>query len=354
MENENEEIKRKDNEKGKVDSSTKKGIVIDSKNKKGPKNITLKVKIADLPEGTQKDDIIAVIKSNGEKEQKEEEKKKFKPRYLLPVAALLMIPVMLHSCGKNVDKINNQEPIEPTKIVETIDFELERYDIQDPYEILEGIVNSAGQEGLTSNVLEGNLLEGEQYSSEEQYKAETRATTNIQHFQEIKSEINENMQILIDEDSSKSQKEASAKKLLELDREVENIFYGNKEFAEKYTEKFAKASEAHRDDNTDNEEIAVNGMLENYKSEMGLSTYNTQQIQNIVDLYEQGYDLNISNEDVERDLRGTYKISGEAVREVAVKQDIPKSKSVWQKFANFAKGRTQEKVDKEVGKSDGR
>ena len=340
--NENEKAKRADNEYD--DSSIDKLMEIDSKKRKGPKDITLKVKISDLPEGTKKDDVIAAIKVNGEEEQQEEEeKKKFKPKYLLPVAAILMIPIVMKTCAGSLDKSNPKDPIPQTTVVETVDFDIERYDIQNPHEILEGIVNSSGQEGLTSNLIEGDTFKGNQYSSEEQFDAEAKASGGIVNFEEIKAEIDENMQILINDGASNEEKESAARKLLELDQEVENIFNENSEFAEKYTQKFIEASEAHRDSNTDNEKVAVNGMLENYKTELGISTYNRQQIQNIVKLCDEGYQLNISNENVQKDKRGTYEISGQAVREVAEKQDVQESKSTWKKFADFIKGKTQEK-----------
>ena len=179
---------------------------------------------------------------------------------------------------------------------------------------MEGIVNSEGQEGLTANGIGGEEFKGSYYNDDEQFFAEEKASGGVQHFIEIKREINDNIQILIDENESSANKKIAVQRLLELNQEVETIFSENEEFAEEYTEKFTEASKAFEDTNTENEIITVDGMVENFKSELGLSSYNVQQIKIINELLEQGYELDIT--DADRDLRGTYEISGSAIRDV--------------------------------------
>ena len=220
---------------------------------------------------------------------------------------IIAIPIFVKGC--NCSGIRNPDP-EPTSIVETTEeptiepttepeeieikvreqepFDLEIYEIQNPYEILEGIVNSAGQEGLTANNIEGDTFDGNLYNADEQFGAE-----------------------------------------------IEKIFNENQDFAEEYARRFEEASRAHEDSNTEKEVIAVTGMVENLKSELGLSSYNVSQLSMINQLLEQGYELDITS--AEKDLRGTYEISGEAIREVMKKVNWKDAKETWSEFASFTK-----------------
>ena len=71
------------------------------------------------------------------------------------------------------------------------------------------------------------------------------------------------------------------------------------------------------------------------KSELGLSSYNVSQLSMINQLLEQGYELDITS--AEKDLRGTYEISGEAIREVMKKVNWKDAKETWSEFASFTK-----------------
>lgn len=267
---------------------------------------------------------------------------------------IIAIPIFVKGC--NCSGIRNPDP-EPTSIVETTEeptiepttepeeieikvreqepFDLEIYEIQNPYEILEGIVNSAGQEGLTANNIEGDTFDGNLYNADEQFGAETRASEGVEEFRQTKAEIEQNMQILIDPNATKDSKKIAVQRLLELNQNIEKIFNENQDFAEEYARRFEEASRAHEDSNTEKEVIAVTGMVENLKSELGLSSYNVSQLSMINQLLEQGYELDITS--AEKDLRGTYEISGEAIREVMKKVNWKDAKETWSEFASFTK-----------------
>lgn len=370
------------------------------KTRKGSK-VNLEVAIKDLPRGEKDiENLIAGVKRNGENVKKpiiaisgfmsnfknrfiktvgpkirqtkkkneenkkinnkenEKEKKKFNPKALIPIGVVLVvaIPIFLRGC----DNTERPGPIpEPTSITEksqepTIPsdqeieimvreeekFDIEIYDINNPYEILEGIVNSEGQEGLTANGIDGEGFKGSYYNDDEQFLAEEKASGGVQHFIEIKDEINNNMQILIDSNKSSVDKKIAVQRLLELNQEVETIFSENQEFAEEYAEKFAEASKAFEDTNTENEIITVNGMVENFKSELGLSSHNVGQIMIINQLLEQDYELEITN--TERDLRGTYEISGNAIKNVIKKVNLNEAEKLWSNFATATRGKSMQ------------
>ena len=288
---------------------------------------------------------------------------------------LIAIPIFARGC-QNTEKtgptpeptsvVERTEPTMPEPSEQTIEimvreekpFDIEFYDINNPYEILEGIINSAGQEGLTANNIEGDSFEGNLYNANEQFEAENRASEGVEEFKQIKIEIYQNLQILTDPSKSNDDKKIAVQRLVKLNTEVETIFSKNEEFAEEYAKRFEEASRAFEDTNTEKEIIAVNGMVENFKSEIGLSSHNISEINLINQLLEQGYELDIKN--AEKDLRGTWEISGEAIKDVIKKVNLSEAKDTWNSFATFTKGQdlikesTIEITKESGGRDDGR
>ena len=281
------------------------------------------------------EDISLAIQANGN-EEKEKEKKtsKFKGKYVVPIVLIgAMLPTMFVSCGEKKPEIRYDEvPIDT--IV---------YNIDNPHEQLEGIVNSEGQEGLTGNIIDGDTLEGENYSSEEQYKAEEQASSGVYHFEEMKEEISQKMDILNDENSTQEQKQEAIKRLHQLSQEAERIYRDNEPMAQEYAEKFKEISEKYEDSNTKNETKTVDLMYESYINELGLSEVNSKELAEIVELCEQGYKLEISSE---QELDGDYRITGEAVKEIVENEDLDKSSSIWQKFVNHVRGHSDKGIEK--------
>lgn len=282
-----------------------------------------------------KDSIVAVVKNNGkEKEENGDKEKKINPKKVL---ALALVPFLLFSLAKGCSKKENQPIIETKKIQEII------YQLDNPYPILEGIVNTYGQEGMTANGIEGNAFDGEYYSWEEQTEAETRASEGTFEFEEIQQERDKNIEILTSATTSQQEKETASRRLLELAETVKQIFEDNEDFAKDYAERFKQASLAYKDSNTENEIITIDQMVENYMAEMGLSSQNVEAIKEIVDAFEQGYEVEIEGE---KQVDGDYLITVEGIREVAANEGI--NKSVWQKFKDFLKGDRQQNISKDT------
>jgi len=298
-----------------------------------------------------KERLITAIKKNGEeaKEQQEEkpeeiekepkeekEKSKFNPKYFIPILLPVLLLGLAQSCSKN----------EKTPVVEydVVPVDAIVYQVDNPYSRVEGLVNSAGQEGLTANLREKDTFEGEHYSSKEQFAAETKAVSGVVEYEDIKLEVDSNMAILKAEDSSQEQRYEAAKRLLELQQHVESVYKENVTMAREYAQRFKDASEAYRDSNTDKESIAIDIMVEEYLSELGLSSANVAQLQEIVSLMEHGYELTIS--DVEKELDGDYQITGNAVKKVIRDQEPGKLKTIWNKFVDFVKGRSDKEIEK--------
>lgn len=296
----------------------------------------------ELKNGEIKERLITAIKENGKEEQEkvdngEKQKKSFAAKYVVPIIIFLMIPIMLlRGCAGMKDNV-------PQEQIVTVPVEVKIHDVDNPYKSLEGIVNSSGQESMTENAIEGEGLEGEHYSSLEQFEAEYRASSGVEHFEQMKAEIDSTIEVLTSDTSSKEEKANAARRLLELEQEATDIYQNNEEFAKQYTEKFKSASEAYRDSNTDNEKIAVDLMMEEYLSELGLSSYNVAQVEEIVKLVDEGYEIDV---EAEKEMDGDYEITGEAVKKIVQNQDLNKSRSIWQKFADFVRGRDNKGVEK--------
>ncbi len=280
--------------------------------------------------------IIAGVKQNGEekKEKQEDKEKKFNPKRLIPI---VIVPLLLLSLAKGCSKEVEQPIFETIPINEIV------YQIDNPYPIIEGIVNSYGQEGMTANAREGQVFEGNHYSSASQFEAEKRASEGTLGFEQMQKEIDENLEILTNPNSGQQEKEMAAKRLLELSEEAKQEFLDNEDFAKTYAEKFAESSLAYKDSNTENEIITVDQMVENYMSELGLSSLNVESIQNIVDAFEQGYELDLEGKEL---ADGDFIITGEGVREVAENEGV--NPSAWQKFKNFLKGDKEKNVKKDT------
>ena len=302
----------------------------------------------ELSNGEIKERLITAIKENGERQKEKEDeqeketgekpKKSFIAKYIVPIIIFLMIPIMLlRGCS------GKQQETTPKEELVTIPIELKLDDIDNPYKILEGLINSSGQESMTANAIEGEGLEGTYYSSIEQFEAEYRASSGAEHFEEMKAEIDSTIDILTSEDSSKEEKANAARRLLELEQEATDAYINNEDFAKEYAERFKKASEAHKDTNTDSEKVAIDLMLEEYLSELGLSSYNVAQLEEIVELVNDGYEIDV---EAEKEMDGDYEITGEAVKKVVQEQDLNKSKSMWQKFVDFVKGRDDKGIEK--------
>lgn len=270
--------------------------------------------------------IVAGVKQNGEekKEKQENKEKKFDAKRLIPI---VIVPLLLLSLAKGCTKDVEQPIFETIPINEIV------YKVDNPYPILEGIVNSYGQEGMTANAMEGNAFNGNHYTSAKQAEAEEKASAGTLGFEQMQGEIDENLEILTNANTTQEEKETAAKRLLELSGNARQEFLDNEEFAKTYAEKFEAASLAYKDSNSENEIITVNQMVENFMSELGLSSLNVEAIQNIVDAFEQGYELELGGKEL---ADGDFIITGEGIREVAKNEGV--NKSVWQKFKNFLKG----------------
>ena len=280
--------------------------------------------------------IVTGVKKNGEKKAKENENKenKFNKKALIP---LVLVPLLVLSMAKGCSRDI------PQPIMETIPVNAIVYQIDNPYPILEGIVNSYGQEGMTANAKEGSAFYGEHYTSGEQAGAEQRASEGTKGFEQIQNAIKGNLEVLTSPDSSQEQKAQAAKNLLELSNVAKQAYLDNEEFGKEYAERFKEASLAYEDSNTQNEIFTVDQMVENYMAELGLSTANVEAIQQIVDYFEQGYELDLEGTEL---ADGDYIITGEGVREVAEEEGV--NLSAWQKFKNFLKGDRAKTTNKDT------
>lgn len=280
--------------------------------------------------------IIAGVKQNGEekKEKQTNKEKKFDAKRLVPI---VIVPLLLLSLAKGCSKEVEQPIFESIPINEIV------YQVDNPYPILEGIVNSYGQEGMTANAMEGNAFRGDHYISGQQADAEQRASEGTLGFEQMQDEIDKNLEILTNANTTQEEKETAAKRLLELSENARQEFLDNEEFAKTYAEKFEEASLAYKDSNTENEIITVDQMVENYMSELGLSSLNVEAIQNIVDAFEEGYELDLEGKEL---ADGDFVITGDGIREVAEKEGV--NQSAWQKFKNFLKGDKEKTTNKDT------
>lgn len=280
--------------------------------------------------------IIAGVKQNGEekKEKQTNKEKKFDAKRLVPI---VIVPLLLLSLARGCSKEVEQPIFESIPINEIV------YQVDNPYPILEGIVNSYGQEGMTANAMEGNAFKGDHYISGQQADAEQRASEGTLGFEQMQDEIDKNLEILTNANTTQEEKETAAKRLLELSENARQEFLDNEEFAKTYAEKFEEASLAYKDSNSENEIITVDQMVENYMSELGLSSLNVEAIQNIVDAFEEGYELDLEGKEL---ADGDFVITGDGIREVAEKEGV--NQSAWQKFKNFLKGDKEKTTNKDT------
>ena len=280
--------------------------------------------------------IIAGVKQNGEekKEKQTNKEKKFDAKRLVPI---VIVPLLLLSLARGCSKEVEQPIFESIPINEIV------YQVDNPYPILEGIVNSYGQEGMTANAMEGNAFRGDHYISGQQADAEQRASEGTLGFEQMQDEIDKNLEILTNANTTQEEKETAAKRLLELSENARQEFLDNEEFAKTYAEKFEEASLAYKDSNSENEIITVDQMVENYMSELGLSSLNVEAIQNIVDAFEEGYELDLEGKEL---ADGDFVITGDGIREVAEKEGV--NQSAWQKFKNFLKGDKEKTTNKDT------
>ena len=280
--------------------------------------------------------IIAGVKQNGEekKEKQTNKEKKFDAKRLVPI---VIVPLLFLSLARGCSKEVEQPIFESIPINEIV------YQVDNPYPILEGIVNSYGQEGMTANAMEGNAFRGDHYISGQQADAEQRASEGTLGFEQMQDEIDKNLEILTNANTTQEEKETAAKRWLELSENARQEFLDNEEFAKTYAEKFEEASLAYKDSNSENEIITVDQMVENYMSELGLSSLNVEAIQNIVDAFEEGYELDLEGKEL---ADGDFVITGDGIREVAEKEGV--NQSAWQKFKNFLKGDKEKTTNKDT------
>lgn len=281
--------------------------------------------------------IVAGVRQNGEEKTKNEDNKEKKfdaKRRLVPI---VLVPLLLLSLAKGCSKEVEQP------IYETIPMNEIVYQIDNPYPILEGLVNSYGQEGMTANALEGYTFNGDHYSSTDQFEAETKASEGTLRFEQMQNEIDENLEILTNSNTTQEEKEIAARRLLELSESASKDFVNNEEFAKTYAEKFKDATLAYKDSNSENEIATIDQMVENYMAELGLSAANVESIQKIVDAFEQGYELSLEGKEL---ADGDFIITGKGVREVAENEGI--NPSAWQKFKNFLKGDRDKTTNKDT------
>ena len=304
----------------------KKLMIVNSKNRsKGigkRKKITLEVKLKDLPENTSKDDLVAAIKVNCEKEESKEKDKNFKARYLVP----LLIPVVLAGAIKGCvnNSIDSVEAPNNTPSIQTINESIngQYYDIDSPYPYMEGLTNAVGQEGMTANAIHGDyIFDGKYYDANVQFENEERSSSGQEEFSRMEQEIDENMEKLTSSDATEKEKYEAAKKVLDINRHIKEIYTANLEFVEDEAEKFGNLSDTFKDTNTDAEKLVVKSTVDKYKENLGLTNENITTLSQIVQLVDEGYSIEISSKE---DQREDYTITVDAIKKVAEEIGIDK------------------------------
>lgn len=320
-------------------------VVIDSKNKSRGigknKNIILKVKAKDLPDGVDKDDLVAAFKVNAE--EKKDENSKFKAKYLIPIVLPLVLIGAVKGCSevKTANDIVVDVPTQKT-IIEEINSQY--YDIDSPYMFMEGIVNASGQEGMTANyVNEDYVLNGEYYNSDKQFEYEQRASSGQDKFEQMEKEVDENLEILTNSESTQNEKAEAARKLLEINQTIEKIYQDNLEFIESQAESFENSSKAFEDSNTESEIKVIRETIDEYKENLGLTTENIANMGQIVKLTQDGYSISISDQE---NKRGDYTISGDAVKVVA--EQVGFDEKIEKIFNDFVQNKEQSRDGKDI------
>lgn len=272
------------------------------------------------------------------KEEEKEEKKvsKFKPKYLIPI----LIPVILALLAQSCHSFGNRKPT-----VEEIHVPIDAivYNVDNPGELTYNIRQELGQEGMTANGIEGSSFRGEYYDWEEQAEVEKETSDETILIEDVKKQIETNMQIFIDENATQEQRYQAAKKLLELHTVIEQKFIENQAEVEQYSQETIDALEAYPDENTEAEKKVVEYNIEEYMQELGLAEFNVDEISQIVALMEAGYEITIESE---KELDGDYQITGDAVKTIVKDREPGKLQSAWNKLVKFVRGEQEKGIEK--------
>lgn len=307
-------------------------IIVDSKKRVESEKITLEVELKKLPKNISEDDLVAAIKVNCDNEKRKSENKtknknknknkKFKAKYFVP----LLIPVVLAGAIKGCVN-NSKDGVEDpnnTPSIQTIHKSINGhyYDTDSPYPYTEGLTNAVGQEGMTANAKQGYyIFDGKYYDANVQFENEERSSSGQEEFSRMEQEIDENMEILTSSDATEKEKYEAAKKVLDINRHIKEIYTDNLEFVEDEAEKFGKLSDTFKDTNTDAEKLVVKATVDKYKENLGLTNENITTMSQIVQLVDEGFSIEIRSE---KSKRGDYTITGDAIKEVAEEVGIDK------------------------------
>lgn len=299
-----------------------------------------------------KERLIAAIRENGEdiieesptgpttediKEEKEEKKiAKFNPKYLIPILIPIILALLANSCNIFSDK-------DPVIEYDVIPLDAIVYNVDNPGTLTYNIRQVLGQEGMTANGIEGNSFKGKYYDWEEQAEVEKETTAESIQIEDVKDQIEVNMQMFVDENSTQEQRYQAAKKLLELHTVIEQKFIENQSDVEQYSQETIDALEAFPDENTEVEKKVVEHNIKEYMQELGLSEFNVDEISQIVALMEAGYEITI---EAEKELDGDYQITGEAVKAIVKDREPSKLQSAWNKMVNFVRGQPNKGIEK--------
>lgn len=327
----------------------RKDVSVPSKSVEEGKKIKITVRTSDLPKGVKKehlevmygvekisvetkDMVVDQIVKNGEQqEQKEKEegkKKHFNPKFL----ALLLVPLLLlgiiKSCS-NAKDIDLQET-DPIKIVEKLDIDL--YNMDNPSKTMHGVVEALGQEKLTNHWVD----EKNAYNWREQAEGEEQSTIGSEHFEDLKTLAEQQIDIITATDSTQEQIVEAAEKLKTVYQEMSQIYDAGGELVEEWVKEFQESLDVYPDSNTEKEKYVSNLAKEEYFANLGLSQDNLEAIQLILGLNELGYDIDVTA--VRENARGDYNISIDAIKEVIGEEDVKLSKAEYEKLLAQIRG----------------
>lgn len=295
------------------------------------------VKKKDLPDGVKKEDLIAAYKVAA-RDEKGKGTKKFSPKALIPILLPLVLVGAVKGCTSKDVKDAKMDVQTTKKIVEQINSEI--YNVDSPYVSMESLVNAKGQEGMTANAIDGDIvLDGKYYNCDKQYSLEKQASSGQAEFEQMKDEMDKNMEVLTSSDASQSEKAEAAKKALEINKKVQTIYKDNLEFVEKQSKDFEKSSKAFKDSNTDAEIKVVEATVNEYKNNLNLTDENVANLYQFVELNDAGYTIDVEGE---ADSRGDYQITGDAVKEVAEQVGLDDmAQKRFEEFQKFTKSPIQ-------------
>jgi len=324
-------------------------VIVESRSKvKVNNDIVLTVKAKDLPEGIKKEDLVAAFRENAEKEEEKQqgEKSKFKAKFLIPVLLPLALVAGIKGCQKQVDNPGDVY-IKPTEavVLDVKDIGGVVYAPESPYTDMEAVVNARGQEGMTTNILNGeHAMHGKNYDSNEQFENEERASEGQEEFEQMEEILKQNMATLINPDASQVEKREAARSALEINQKIEAIYTGNLEFIEAQGSSFEESSRAFEDSNTEAEIKVIRATIDEYKENKGLTALNVETLGQIVVLADNGYSIEITGEEV---ARGDYTISGQAVKEVA--EEVGIDREAEETFNSFMEEKQQNLDKTQIG-----